>query len=188
MALPIWLTWNVQMSTSKKVSIRVLFGSGFICILFASVRVAQVAINAARPQADNQTLDPTWLAIWGMVECSIGALDIRERVRTNADLLLAVIIGCCPAFAILVNACRSNTSYDSGGYRKQTDSNADKKGTSRVELRTIGSRGVRGMGIGLNTTDSHWAGAHSSQEELRTKHDGIMVSTTTTVTHMQDSA
>jgi hypothetical protein len=83
MALPIWLTWNVQMPTSKKVSIRVLFGSGFICILFASVRVAQVAINAARPRADNQTLDPTWLAIWGMVECSIGALDIREPVRTK---------------------------------------------------------------------------------------------------------
>jgi hypothetical protein len=61
-------------------SIRVLLGTGFVCILFAGVRVAQVAINAARPEADGQTLDPTWLAIWGMVECSIGTSNIEERM------------------------------------------------------------------------------------------------------------
>ena len=107
---------------------------------------------------------------------------------TDADLLLAVIIGSSPAFAILFNAFRSKTSYDSRGYRKQADNNADKQGGSKVELKAIGSRGGRGRGVGLGTTDSHWAGAHSSQEELRTKHDGIMVSTTTTITHTEDSA
>jgi hypothetical protein len=53
-------------------AILVLFASGFVCVLFACLRVAQVAINAAKPEADGQPLDPTWLAIWGMVECSIG--------------------------------------------------------------------------------------------------------------------
>ncbi|CAN9093959.1 unnamed protein product [Alternaria sp. RS040] len=71
MALPIWLTWNLQMPRSKKVSILCLFATGVICILFACLRVTQVAINAAKPESIGQPLDPTWLAIWGMVECSI---------------------------------------------------------------------------------------------------------------------
>jgi hypothetical protein len=54
-------------------------------------------------------------------------VEHRRTYVTDADLLLAVIIGCCPAFAILVNAFRLKTLYDSRGYRKQTDSNADKK-------------------------------------------------------------
>ena len=72
MGLPIRLTWNLKMARNKKNAILVLFASGIICILFAILRVAQVAINAAKPEADGQPLDPTWLAIWGMVECSIG--------------------------------------------------------------------------------------------------------------------
>ncbi|KAF3032371.1 hypothetical protein E8E11_002939, partial [Didymella keratinophila] len=71
MALPISLTWNLQMPRSKKIGILTLFATGFICILFACLRVTQVAVNAAKPEADGQPLDPTWLAIWGMVECSI---------------------------------------------------------------------------------------------------------------------
>ena len=68
------LTWNLQMARSKKNAILTLFGTGFVCIFFACLRVAQVAINAAKPEAAGQPLDPTWLAIWGMVECSIGKL------------------------------------------------------------------------------------------------------------------
>jgi hypothetical protein len=75
MALPIRLAWNLQMPRNKKSAILVLFASGFVCILFACLRVAQVAINAAKPGADDQPLDPTWLAIWGMVECSIGTAN-----------------------------------------------------------------------------------------------------------------
>lgn len=91
----------------------------------------------------------------------------------------AVIIGCCPAFAILINAFRTKTTYDSRGYRKQTDSNS--KARSDVQLRTIGaiSTRERNQKLGLQT-DAHWADAHSSQEELRADHDGIMVSTTVT--------
>jgi hypothetical protein len=72
MTLPMWLTWNLQMPRSKKISILCLFATGVICILFACLRVTQVAINASKPEATGQPLDPTWLAIWGMVECSIG--------------------------------------------------------------------------------------------------------------------
>ena len=49
-----------------------------------------------------------------------------------------------------------------------------------MQLRTIGSMGNRERNhhLGLETTDLHWADAHSSQEQLRATHDGILVSTT----------
>jgi hypothetical protein len=72
MALPIRLTWNLKMARSKKIGILLLFATGVICILFACLRVVQVAINSTKPGAVGQPLDPTWLAIWGMVECAIG--------------------------------------------------------------------------------------------------------------------
>jgi hypothetical protein len=76
MGLPIKLTWNLKMVRNKKIAIRLLFASGVVCIMFAILRVAQVAINAAKPEAHAQPLDPTWLAIWGMVECSIGRFNL----------------------------------------------------------------------------------------------------------------
>lgn len=50
-------------------------------------------------------------------------------------------------------------------------------------LRTIGSTTKRSTKdrnhhLGLETTDVHWAEAHSSQEQLRATHEGIIVSTT----------
>ncbi|KAI4632857.1 hypothetical protein J4E80_000216 [Alternaria sp. BMP 0032] len=163
MALPTWLTWNLQMPRSKKISILCLFATGVVCILFACLRVTQVAINASKPEAAGQPLDPTWLAIWGMVECSI-----------------AVIIGCCPAFAVLLNAFRFNTSYDSRGYRRQTDGFVDRSRGSRLELRPSGNNRPSKPVFEQELAELHWAGAHSSQEELRAKHDGIRVSTTVT--------
>lgn len=63
MALPLKLTWNLQMPRNKKEAISLLFASDFVCILFACLRVVQVAINTAKSEADGQPLDPTWLAI-----------------------------------------------------------------------------------------------------------------------------
>ncbi|KAF1947957.1 hypothetical protein EJ02DRAFT_391409 [Clathrospora elynae] len=165
MALPIKLTWNLQMPRSKKIAILILFGSGIVCILFACLRVSQVAVNAANPESDGQPLDPTWISIWGVVECSI-----------------AVSIGCCPAFAVLVKAFHSKTTHDSRGYRKQTDSQSGRNGGSKIQFSDIGSTATRSRDqqLGLDTSDSHWADAHSSQEKLRVNHDGILVSTTVT--------
>lgn len=49
----------------------------------------------------------------------------------------------------------------------------------------IGCKRDLDKGLGIDTADLHWVDVHSSQEELRAKHDGILVSTT--VMHEQDS-
>jgi hypothetical protein len=174
MGLPIKLTWNLKMVRNKKIAIRVLFASGVVCIMFAALRVAQVAINAAKPGAGNQPLDPTWLAIWGMVECSIGRFSLFPDLHDDADKWEAIIIGCCPSFAVLVNTFRSEVAYDSQGYRKYSRSFKAQSGSKPIQLRIR----ERNHQIGLDTTDLHWADAHSSQEQLRTTHDGILVSET----------
>lgn len=97
--------------------------------------------------------------------------------------LPAVIIGCCPAFAVLANnSARTKPTYDSQGYQKYTGT-TDKERGSRIMLRTIGSTAAkstkdRNHHLGLETMDAHWAEAHSSQEQLRATHEGIIVSTT----------
>jgi len=53
-----------------------------------------------------------------------------------------------------------------------------------LELRPIGNNKPSKPVFEQGLPELHWAGAHSSQEELRAKHDGIMVSTT--VTYEQD--
>lgn len=96
--------------------------------------------------------------------------------------MLAVIIGCCPAFAVLVNTARTKVTYDSQGYQKYTGSESGQGRGSKIQLRTIGSTATkeRNRHLGLDTTDTHWADAHSSQEQLSATHNGILVSTTVT--------
>jgi hypothetical protein len=69
MALPIRLTWNLQMPRSKKIGVIALFATCAFCIIVATLRVAQITQNVNKY---GQGIDGTWLAIWGMVECSIG--------------------------------------------------------------------------------------------------------------------
>jgi hypothetical protein len=89
-----------------------------------------------------------------------------------------VIIGCCPAFAVLANAFHTKTKYNSRSYQKQSESDTGRKIGSKIQLRTIGSVETRerNQQFGLET----WADAHGSQEELRSNYNGILISNTVT--------
>ena len=80
MALPIRLTWNLQMARGKKFGIIALFVTGAICIIVATLRVAQITHNVNKY---GQGIDGTWLAIWGMVECSIGTQTPLNHSRAS---------------------------------------------------------------------------------------------------------
>ncbi|KAF3008906.1 hypothetical protein E8E13_011219 [Curvularia kusanoi] len=86
--LPMKLTWNLNMPRPRKYGLRILFGTGLICILFATLRVANVG---SRTYGKNSRPDPAWLMLWTTLESSI-----------------AVIIACSPAFATLYREVRSS--------------------------------------------------------------------------------
>lgn len=68
MALPIRLIWNLQMKTRQKLSIGGLFCFGWVCIIISTIRVVQLG------ESKGGTPAPSWLALWGTIEGSIGML------------------------------------------------------------------------------------------------------------------
>jgi hypothetical protein len=69
MFLPIRLTWNLQMPKAQKAGIFVLFGSGFLCIASATLRVVQLGTDG---RGKTTTPEPKWMLLWTVLECSIG--------------------------------------------------------------------------------------------------------------------
>lgn len=67
MLLPIGLIWKLQMPLMQKLSVGALFCLGFVCIVVATIRVKELGstVNNSQPST-------TWLALWGIVESSIG--------------------------------------------------------------------------------------------------------------------
>lgn len=76
MALPIRLTWNLQMGRTKKIGVVAIFATAVLCIIVATVRVAQIAHNTMHD--DRTSIDGSWMAIWGMAECSCGKTNLSR--------------------------------------------------------------------------------------------------------------
>lgn len=157
MLLPIRLVWNLQVPRGQKIAIIALFASGFICIAFATLRVVQIGRQAGDQHAPN----PTWLALWTVIETSI-----------------AICIGCSPTFAVLYRSARpSQVSYDAHGYRRHTQS---RSGGSQLRPDVIRMNTVS-VGAGrsrIARKDPYWDDTRSSQEALAADNKGIMVTTT----------
>ncbi|KAF2751074.1 hypothetical protein M011DRAFT_491697 [Sporormia fimetaria CBS 119925] len=104
MALPIQLVWNLQLPRGQKIAVIALFSSGFVCIVFATLRVSQIAVKAKQ---DDASPEPTWLSLWSIIETSV-----------------AVCIGCMPAFAIAYRRHVAQSQHTGEGYIRQGPSNA----------------------------------------------------------------
>lgn len=110
MFLPLQLTWNLMKPRSQKFGVKVLFGTGFVCILFATIRVLQIG---SKTDGGITQPDPAWLMLWTMLEYSV-----------------AIIIACCPAFAALgmyrtSKDVQLRRSHDPRGYLKQESNGLD---------------------------------------------------------------
>ncbi|KAF3043676.1 hypothetical protein E8E12_006132 [Didymella heteroderae] len=69
MILPFHLTWNLQMPRGQKTGIFVLFGSGFVCITFATLRVIKLGVDGT----GKATMpEPKWMLLWTVLETSMG--------------------------------------------------------------------------------------------------------------------
>lgn len=143
-----------MMPRSQKFGVRVLFGTGLVCILFATIRVVQIG---SKTDGGSTQPDPAWLMLWTMLESSV-----------------AVIIACCPAFAALYRTTRDSQprrSYDARGYLKQESNGLDELRTG-VKLQSLvtAERSSR--------RDMDWHDDGSSQERLARGRKDIRVTTT----------
>lgn len=159
MALPLRLVWNLQMPCRQKLAICMLFCTGLVCIAFATIRVVQLGFNA---KGRAPSPEPKWLTFWGVLETSV-----------------AVIIGCCPAFAALINTHRRTERGSSRGYIEQSGAQSSVKSSVGFKLKTMVSSKSRGV-----EECTFPARSHSSQEQLASP-GGITV---TTDLHQAESA
>lgn len=148
------LTWNLKMPRMQKLGVRILFGTGIICILFATIRVVQIG---SKTDGGSTQPDPAWLMLWTMLESSV-----------------AIVIACCPAFAALYRTARDirpRRSYDARGYLKQESNGLDEL-RSNVKLERMVVAGC------ASQTDVDWQDGRSGQEELAPGRKDIRVTTT----------
>ncbi|OSS54076.1 hypothetical protein B5807_00083 [Epicoccum nigrum] len=151
MFLPYRLTWNISLPKTRKFGIFMLFGSGWVCILFATLRVVQVGVRNGVPS----TPDAKWVQMWAIIETS-----------------MAVITSCAPAFAGILQR-RFGTravSYDSRGFVKRPMN--DDIWMKQLE---------NGMGKRSKRDDTVlWTNGQGSQEALADP-GGLITDTTTKV-------
>jgi hypothetical protein len=148
MILPFHLTWNLQMGRGQKTGIFILFGSGFICILFATLRVIKLGVDGT---GKTQMPEPKWMLLWTVLETS-----------------MAVIIGCSPAFAVIIRKhfqTHNASSRDREHHTASEDVNMQSMGSARRPRRV--------------SNTSMWEDGNSSQEALAK--DGGKISVTTTI-------
>jgi hypothetical protein len=145
------------MARGQKIAVIALFASGFVCMAFATLRVAQIGVKSENSTAPS----PTWLALWTIVENSI-----------------AICIGCCPAFAILYRkSLAPHVSYDTNGYVRHNVSRSDTNG-NRCETIKMSSANIGAGRKKVLRHDTYWDDTRSSQEELAVGNKTIVVMTT----------
>lgn len=137
MFLPIRLIWNLQMEKAKKIGCGLLFASGFVCILFSTIRIVQVGQDG-KPKSP----DPKWLTLWTIVECSTGEGCFLPCLN-HTDASPAVMIGCCPMLASVVPKSWSRpsgrASFNAEGYIEQSPNGSDETGSKSQRLRNMHS-------------------------------------------------
>ncbi|KAG2416114.1 hypothetical protein HFD88_007306 [Aspergillus terreus] len=176
MILPIRLIWNLRMSLSRKISIGALFGLGWICMAVSIIRVVELGNNWG-----NGTPEPVWLALWGIIEGSVGKTSPPEQPEYAPHMSpwIAVIIGCCPGLYRVVKARVSKSepsySWDSYGFQMHTVSGVSAN-RSRVRGKDANFSRLSGRVVARGDTPA------SSQEELNTLGGDIMVTQRVSIT------
>ncbi|KAH7392323.1 hypothetical protein DE146DRAFT_679738 [Phaeosphaeria sp. MPI-PUGE-AT-0046c] len=120
MFLPLRLVMPLQMPRNRKIGVGILFCSGFVCILFSTIRIVQITSRNG-PKSP----DPKWLTMWTIIECST-----------------AVIIGCCPMLAALIPKTENpshRVSYDVNGYVRQSASRSGGSAPTGFKLESVKS-------------------------------------------------
>lgn len=68
------------MPRKRKFGIFILFGSGFVCIAFATLRVIQLGVDR---RGKTTIPEPDWLLLWTVVECAMGTSIMKTFTKTG---------------------------------------------------------------------------------------------------------
>lgn len=137
MFLPLRLVMPLQMPRNRKIGVGILFSSGFVCILFSTIRIVQITSREG-PKSP----DPKWLTMWTIIECSTGSLHTTSISLLLLTLTLAVIIGCCPMLAALIPKSENpshRVSYDVHGYVRHSASRSGGSAPNGLKLGSVKS-------------------------------------------------
>lgn len=63
------------MPRKHKIGTFILFGSGFVCITFATLRVIRLGVD---DRGKATMPEPKWLILWTVVECAMGRSFLDE--------------------------------------------------------------------------------------------------------------
>jgi hypothetical protein len=157
------------MPIKQKIGIFILFGSGLVCILFATLRVVQLGVD---DRGKATTPEPKWMVFWTVLECAMGMFACFANSLTGMHLLTsptAVLIGCSPAFSSLIrkHIKTSKSSYNAHDYHRQDPDDIRLKNRASC----MGRPKHEGPGM-------YWQDTNSSQEELAKNVGRIVVRTT----------
>jgi hypothetical protein len=86
MVIPLKLVSKLKISTWEKIGVAAAFSVGLISMLFAIVRVIALVSKTGTAEAN-----PTWLALWSVIEDLVGkyhplefvGLDINSSLRST---------------------------------------------------------------------------------------------------------
>lgn len=136
MALPLRLLWNLRISFQQKFAVGIVFTVGIITMIFAIVRSVSLDGTTTAGQVSTQ-----WLILWGAIEG-----------------MVAILVGCLPAFAIFVRGRVEASRAQYGSYPSGTQSSRptklntgrskDRARAESVQLQDVDVEGDRGSSWG----------------------------------------
>ena len=96
MVLPLDLIRKARLPLRQKIGVASIFCLALICIASSAVRVREVGEN----MTETSTPSITWLALWSLVEASIG--QSRSPIKEYKLISIAMMIGCGPGIFELI--------------------------------------------------------------------------------------
>ena len=159
MALPLRLLWNLRVNRKQKAALVTIFSLGCIIIVFAIVRVVEI-------QASTHHVDPVWLALWSMIEASVGEwyfmIDVKPQSRLTKIRPLAIIVSCLPLFRVLFYSNRADSAFN----RRRSSTRFSRGSRTRLFL------GNLGPALRMGPAPENASGARSSAQDSQKAEEG----------------
>ena len=102
----LFLLPGLRINRKEKIALASIFSLSAIVIIVAIIRVTQIS-------ATTQHVDPVWLALWSMIEASVGKFTgaCPSISRHWTDSRAAIMVSCLPSFRILIAKRAQSVGY-----------------------------------------------------------------------------